>query len=197
MQNKTLWHMSFLIILYSEIKRKYYQIRYPNVSIAEGVVIRGVLKVSGAVKVEIGAGSRISKNVGIYGSGHLVIGQNVLLNGPNIGCFQAITIGNECLISDCFLADSDYHNVEPHLRRHPPSKKVSAPIIIEQNVWIGARATVMKGVCIGSNSVVGLGCVVRKSIPPNVIVIGNPQQIVKHFDTQDENIIAHSMSEVA
>jgi maltose O-acetyltransferase len=42
----------------------------------------------------------------------------------------------------------------------------------------------MKGVHIGADSVVGLGSVVRKSIPPGVVVIGNPQQIVKHFDLE-------------
>jgi acetyltransferase-like isoleucine patch superfamily enzyme len=119
-----------------------------------------------------------------------------LLNGPKIGCDRTITIGDNCLISDCFLADSDYHNLEPHLRHHPPSPKVSAPIHIERNVWIGARATVMKGVRIGTNSVVGLGSVVRKSVPPNVVVIGNPQQIVKHFAVQNEVIPLPVFSEV-
>jgi acetyltransferase-like isoleucine patch superfamily enzyme len=187
--------LGFFVSLYFEVKRHYYQIRYPNLSLAKGVLIKEPLRASG-VKVEIGAGSRIGKRTVIYGSGHLIVGRNVLLNGPNIGCFTTITIADDCLISDCFLTDNDYHNAEPHLRRQPPTQKVSAPISIERNVWIGARATVMKGVCIGSNSIVGLGSVVRKSVPPNVVVIGDPQQIVKHFDPQDEDSTAHSMSEV-
>lgn len=170
--------------LYFEAKRLFYQWRYPNVSMAPGVRIKGSLVVNGKVKVTIGSGSRLGKRVLIYGSGTLTVGRNVSLNGPWIGCERSITIGDECLISDCAIADSDYHNLEPHLRHCPPGPKVSAPIVIERNVWIGARATVMKGVTIGADSAVGLGCVVRKSVPPSVVVIGNPQQIVKHFDLE-------------
>ncbi len=182
--------------LYFAIKRQYYQLRYPNVFLAKDVIIKGSLQVSGSVKVEIGSGSRLGKNVVIYGSGQLIVGQNVSLNGAKIGCDCRITIEDDCLISDCFLADSDYHNLEPHLRHHPPSPKVSAPITIERNVWIGARATVMKGVRIGTNSVVGLGCIVRKSVPSNVVVIGNPQQVVKQFAVQDEVVPSPAFSEV-
>lgn len=168
--------------LYFEAKRLFYRMRYPNVLLAKGVRIKGTLQVNGTVKVTIGPGSRLGKHVLIYGSGTVTIGSNVLLNGPWIGCERSITIGDECLISDCAIADSDYHNLEPHLRHCPPGPKVSAPIVIERNVWIGARATVMKGVNIGADSAVGLACVVRKSVPPGVVVIGNPQQIVKQFD---------------
>ena len=168
--------------IYFAAKRLYYQWRYPNVKMAPGVVIKGSLKVSGSVKVNIGVGSRLGKNVTIYGSGTLNVGNNVLLNGACIGCLSSVTIEDDCLISDCFLADSDYHNIEPHLRHFKPRRKATAPIVIKRNVWIGARATIMKGVRVGENSVVGLGSVVRKSVPPNVVVIGNPQQIVKHFN---------------
>jgi maltose O-acetyltransferase len=172
--------------LYFETKRLFYQLRYPNVKLAKGVRIKGSLEVYGSVRVAIGPGSRLGKRVLIYGSGELTVGSNVLLNGPWIGCERSITIGDECLISDCIFADSDYHNLEPHLRHCPPGPKVSAPIVLERNVWIGARATVMKGVHIGEDSVVGLGSIVRKSVPPRVVVIGNPQQIVKHFDQENQ-----------
>jgi acetyltransferase-like isoleucine patch superfamily enzyme len=196
MQQNISAQLNFFSTLYFAIKRQYYQLRYPNLLLAKDVIIKGSLQVSGPVKVEIGSGSRLGKNVAIYGSGQLIVGQNVSLNGAKIGCDRKITIEDDCLISDCFLADSDYHNLEPHLRHHPPSPKVSAPITIERNVWIGARATVMKGVRIGTNSVVGLGCIVRKSIPPNVVVIGNPQQVVKHFAVQNEVISSPAFSEV-
>ncbi|HAA29246.1 MAG TPA: transferase [Cyanobacteria bacterium UBA8553] len=173
---------------YFEVKRQFYQLRYPNVKLAKGVRIRGSLEVQGSVKVTIGSGSRLGKRVLIYGSGEVTIGSNVLLNGPWIGCDRSITIGDECLISDCALADSDYHNLEPRLRHCPLGPKASAPIVIDRNVWVGARATVMKGVHIGEDSVVGLGSIVRKSVPPGVVVIGNPQQIVKHFDPEQRSI---------
>lgn len=166
---------------YFAIKQIYYQWRYPNLTLEPGVLLKGKLTISGDVKVKIGAGTRISMHVKIYGSGDVTIGRNTLLNGCWIGSVRSIQIGDECLISDCFLQDSDYHNLEPHLRFAPPGPKVSAPIVIERNVWVGARATIMKGVHIGQDSVIGLGSIIRKSVPPGVVVIGNPQQIVKHL----------------
>ena len=166
---------------YFALKQFYYQLRYRNLTLEPGVLIKGKLIVYGNVKVKIGSGTRIGMTVKIYGSGDVTIGRNTLLNGCRIGCVRSIQIGDECLISDCFLQDSDYHNLEPHLRFAPPGPKVSAPIIIDRNVWIGARATVMKGVHIGQDSVIGLGSIIRQSVPPGVVVIGNPQQIVKNL----------------
>lgn len=171
--------------LYFESKRLFYRLRYPNVSLAPGVLIKGSLQVQGSVRVVVGSGTRLGKRVRISGSGEVVIGCNALLNGPWIGCQRSVAIGDECLISDCYIVDTDYHNLEPHLRHCAPGAKVAAPIVIDQNVWVGARATVMKGVRIGADSVVGLGAVVRKSVPAGVVVIGDPQQIVKHFQARE------------
>ncbi len=57
----------------------------------------------------------------------------------------------------------------------------TAPVIIEDNVWIGMNAVILKGVTIGENSVVAAGAVVSKNVPPNVVVAGNPAVIVKHL----------------
>lgn len=171
--------------LYFESKRLFYHLRYPNVSLAPGVLIKGSLHVQGSVRVVVGSGTRLGKRVRISGSGEVVIGCNALLNGPWIGCQRSVVIGDECLISDCYIVDTDYHNLEPHLRHCAPGAKVAAPIVIDQNVWVGARVTVMKGVRIGADSVVGLGAVVRKSVPAGVVVIGDPQQIVKHFQARE------------
>jgi acetyltransferase-like isoleucine patch superfamily enzyme len=54
--------------------------------------------------------------------------------------------------------------------------------VLGDNVWIGTGSLVLKGVHIGTDSVVGAGTVVRSDIPPRVVVAGNPQQIVKRFD---------------
>ncbi|MEL6459670.1 MAG: acyltransferase [Cyanobacteria bacterium J06621_15] len=174
----------YLISLHFELKRILLQLKYPNLTIAPGVIIQGSFEIRNKVKVTIGSGSRLNKRVVIYGSGELTVGKNVSINGACIGCETSIQINDYCLISDCFLSDSDYHNLEPHLRHSPPTSKVAAPITLKHNVWIGARVTIMKGVTVGKNSVIGLGSIIRKSVPDNVVVIGNPQQIVKKL-TQD------------
>lgn len=64
------------------------------------------------------------------------------------------------------------------------------PIIVEDDVWIGARATVLKGVTIGRGAVVAAGSVVTKSVPPYAIVGGVPAKVIKYRFTPDE-IIEH------
>ena len=63
-------------------------------------------------------------------------------------------------------------------------------IIIEDNVWVGANSIIMKGVVIGRCAVIGAGCVLRNSVPPYSIVIGNPSKIVG-FNLNPEEIIEH------
>ena len=59
--------------------------------------------------------------------------------------------------------------------------KVKSPVIIEDNVFIGARSIILKGVTIGRNSIVGAGSVVTKSIPSNQIWGGNPAKFIRNI----------------
>lgn len=126
-------------------------------------------------------------------NGSCTVGDFTLLNGALIMCEERIEIGSHCLISwNVGLADSDFHPLDPKQRwadaealapynpqrvARPPLR--TAPVIIKDNVWIGMNATVIRGVTIGENSVVGAGSVVTKDVPPNVVVAGNPATITK------------------
>ena len=59
------------------------------------------------------------------------------------------------------------------------------PVVIEDNVWIGEYATVLKGVTIGEGAIVGCHAVVTKDVAPYTIVAGNPAICVKHLRSQD------------
>lgn len=130
----------------------------------------------------IGDRTRINKLVRFAGPGEVRVGSDCLLNATWIGTWTSVSIGDRCLLSDCELVDNDFHNLPPERRHDPPVAATRAPIVVEENVWIGAHALVLKGVRIGRDSVVGAATVVRTDVPERVVVIGNPQQIVKTFD---------------
>lgn len=184
----------FAASLFFELKRHYYQWRYPSLKMAKGTLIKGSISVKGNVQITVAPGCRLGKELKIFGSGQVSVGRNCSLNGCWIGCDHSVTIADDCLISDCYLLDTDYHNLDPRLRHAPAGSKVTAPVVIERNAWIGANSTVMKGVTVGQDSVVGLGSVIRKSVPAGVVVIGNPQQIVKRFTS--EQLTAPSFEEM-
>jgi maltose O-acetyltransferase len=108
----------------------------------------------------------------------IVIGsRNSFSNNINIIATQKITIGNDCLIGDqVLIIDSDFHSVNPDLRRR--SAGPSDPVQIGNNVWLGSRVMILKGVSIGDNSVIGAMSLVKESIPANSIVAGNPARII-------------------
>ncbi len=114
--------------------------------------------------------------------GSIKIGDNVLImSGARISSANSITIGDDCMLANfSYIMDADWHDI--YNRSSSPGR--NAPVVLEKGVWIGDSAIVCKGVHIGENSIVGAGAVVRKDVPPNVVVIGNPAHIVKHLDPE-------------
>jgi acetyltransferase-like isoleucine patch superfamily enzyme len=164
------------------IKRAWYRLRYRRLTLGRDVQIRGRLRLRRGVTVVIGDRCRLNKLVRFAGPGEVRIGPDCLINGSWIGSWTTITVGAGSLLSDCELVDNTFHNLDPARRHAPASPGTRAPITIGDNVWVGAGALVMKGVSIGRDAVVGAATVVRSDVPDRVVVIGNPQQIVKRFD---------------
>lgn len=118
-----------------------------------------------------------------------------------VGAQARLTIGNNVGVSQCslvaiadlFIGDyvkigggsmvftTDFHSLDPKTRRGKDDimKRASAPVIIEDNAFIGARSIILKGVTIGANSIIGAGSVVTKSIPANEIWAGNPAKFIR------------------
>ncbi len=111
--------------------------------------------------------------------GRIEIGSRVFINyGASISAHQLVRIGDGCQIgSYANFMDNDYHQVED---RSKPG--LSAPIILERNVWLGVRVVVLKGVTIGENSVVGAGSVVTRDIPANCLAAGMPARVIRQFE---------------
>lgn len=114
----------------------------------------------------------------------ILIGNNVGISGATINSSNRITIEDNVAIgSGCIITDTDSHPIRYEDRiKDDNSKTKTAPILIKEGAFIGARCIVMKGVTIGKHSVIGAGSVVTKSIPDNCIACGNPCKIIKTLD---------------
>ena len=123
------------------------------------------------------------------GQGRISIGDYCLVcPGVRIGCAREVVIGdNTMLAHGVYITDSDWHDFYDRVR---PSS-ISAPVRIENNVWIGDSTIICKGVKVGANSIVGAGSVVTADIPPNTIAAGNPARVIKYLDP-DKTIVTRA-----
>lgn len=123
------------------------------------------------------------------------VGNRSLIGGGTVlDCALEISVGDDVLISyGCVIADSDNHSIYPELRvkdlaswmngrQHDWTHSRMAPIRIDSGAWIGARSIILKGVTIGAGSVVGMGSVVTRDVPPRVVVAGIPAVIVREIE---------------
>jgi acetyltransferase-like isoleucine patch superfamily enzyme len=113
--------------------------------------------------------------------------------GSRIWCQSAITIGNNVLIAHLVdIHDTDSHSLDAGRRRIETDARfrngqpkdwsdvASKPIVIEDDVWIGYKSSIMKGVRIGTGAVVAAGSVVTKDVPAHAVVAGNPATIIRN-----------------
>ena len=107
----------------------------------------------------------------------------------HITCVNRIEIGNHVIFGRyVFITDNSHGKSEakdmivPPLQRHLYSK---GPVIIEDNVWIGEKVTILPNVRIGYGSIIGANSVITKNVPKLSIVVGNPQRVIKQFTSSD------------
>ena len=116
------------------------------------------------VRLEVGTGATLSIGKGTY------LNRNTV-----VVCHDRISIGRDCKISyQVIIMDTDEHLV-------PGSESLTRPVVIGDDVWLGARCIVLKGVTIGSGAVVGAGSVVTRDVPERTIAAGNPARVIRRF----------------
>jgi maltose O-acetyltransferase len=145
------------------------------------VRLRGRARVENNGRIEIGDrvlidGRTVLVELVAHKGGTLSVGTSTYINyGVSISAHERVNIGRNCQIGNyTLIMDNDYHDMNDHLL---PGQ--SLPIEIGDDVWLGARVTVLKGVRIGDGSVVGAGAVVTKDVPPRSFAAGVPAKVVR------------------
>ena len=104
------------------------------------------------------------------------VGNDCGFSGTVVAAFESIVLGNHVICgANTLITDSNWHPEDPR-------SGVPAPIRIGNNVWLGVNTTVLKGVVIGENSVIGAGSIVTTDIPANVVAAGNPCRVIKQLE---------------
>lgn len=112
------------------------------------------------------------------------IGDNVGMSQASLVSMCSIKIGNNVKIGGgTMIFTTDFHSIDPQTRASKDDAKHRkvAPVVICDNVFVGARCIILKGVTIGKNSVIGAGSVVTKSVSDNQIWAGNPAKFIKNI----------------
>lgn len=126
---------------------------------------------------------------GIYAASNseIRIGDNVGMSSVCIWSISRIDIGNNVKLgSDVILLDNDAHSLDYLIRRNAKNDLAkSSPIKIEDDVLIGTRSIILKGVTVGARSIIGAGSVVTKDIPADCIAAGNPCKVIKYIGNQE------------
>lgn len=112
---------------------------------------------------------------------NISLGERVFINS---GCrFQdqgGITIGDDCLIGHNAVIATLQHDIEPTRR----GDLIPSPVVIGRNVWLGANVTVLPGVTIGDDAVVGAGSILTKDVPARTVCVGSPARVVRTIAAQ-------------
>ncbi|MCH5239964.1 MAG: galactoside O-acetyltransferase [Muribaculaceae bacterium] len=126
---------------------------------------------------DMGEGSRVMAPLTGVRFHEVKIGKNVIvMNGCLMMAAGGITIGDETQIAANVQLISNNHDLDDR------NVITCKPIHIGKRVWVGAGATILPGVSIGDNSVVGAASVVTKDVPADTIVAGNPARIIKKIE---------------
>lgn len=149
-------------------------------------------------EVTIGSHASIVGVISAKKGAKISIGDYFSFRGGVIGAVNSITIGSHVVISNSvYIMDNNNHPTS-EIERHAMLESgfysdawswkhsASAPIVIEDDVWIGQGVAILKGVTIGHGSVVALNSVVTKSVPPHSIVAGNPARVVKTIPEEEQ-----------
>ena len=115
------------------------------------------------------------------GVGDVIIGRETRIGMGNV-IIGPVTVGNSVIFAQNIVMSGLNHGYEDVTLSIDKQKVTTAPIIIEDECWIGANAVITAGVTVGKHSVIAAGAVVTKDIPPYSVAVGNPARVIKKYD---------------
>jgi len=151
-------------------------------------------------RLTIGSHTYLQGRYSIGTNGRLTIGDHCSFrSGTHINVKDRVTIGNHVFAAPgIFVTDNDNHPLSPRLRKEMTETDpgtpawsagehvVSGEVVIEDGVWIGRNAIVLKGVRIGRWSIIGAGAIVVGDVPEFSVAVGNPARVVRHLENDLE-----------
>lgn len=156
---------------------------HETVSVGNRVTLFQSQRQSMRIGKDVIIGNGVRLKAGFYGK--IQIGNGVLIE-DNVSVFahKTLSIGDNTMISaGCFI--TDFNHKFPHSRyKHlllSEEGYTAKTTTIGKNVWIGANCSILSGVEIGNDAVIGAGSVVTKSIPSYSVAVGNPARVIKHI----------------
>ena len=127
----------------------------------------------------------------LFDGAKIKIGNYCGISNTAFSCASAITLEDNVLLGEgCKLYDTDFHSLDYSERikgNYPGVSIKTAPIYIEEGVFIGAGTLILKGVTIGAHSTIGAGSVVAKNIPTGEVWGGNPARFIRKVEDNDKN----------
>jgi len=158
---------------------------YPETHFGSKVFVdsRARFKVTDGGYLYIGNDGSVGRDTFIVAKhGRIDISERCFIGqGSVIAADDSVIIGTDCLIGEHVTIRDQNHSTEHSDVPFAFQGINSSPILIGNNVWIGAKATILSGTTIGSNSVVAANAVVTKDVPPWSIVGGVPARVIQHI----------------
>lgn len=131
--------------------------------------------------------ANLNASIAVARGGVIKIGNDVGISSSSLRIRKGLYIGDHVRIgANCLFLDSDSHSKDYLERRDAEitTNIVSKPITVEDDVLIGTKCVILKGVTIGARSIIGACSVVTKSIPPDSIAVGNPCRVIRQIDRE-------------
>ena len=164
------------------------RLRYPRASFGARVDIRArfCLRQSDGAIVEIGERCVLDNDLTIECRGKLTIGDGTIFGHHcTIAAWDSVTIGAHCMLAEMVSIRDHNHVFDDPTRPYSEQGMRTSRVTIGQNVWLGAKTTVLAGVTIGDNAVIGANAVVTRDIPANSIAVGVPAKVIRRRDAAE------------